>query len=581
MPTADGYERMANKLVALQKKRQPRPTPRFVAPTPSPARRESRTIFGQPVDYDRNANVGKAIAGTALGLFDVPVQAIGGMHRDAVSGNQAGGQSSGSRAVGDYGNLVRNLWSDVFRPGAGQTEPFLPREFEAAGEAAVDRFGLEGAGASAARGGATALDLLTGLGAGGVGAIGRRGATVAADDASRFVQRIPGTFQPETAYYSSLLRRIMDDPDTALTTVRSMDSAEDIIGGSGVFKSSNNLGTSGSQAGGTTPELYDRLRNTFETNINLDGDVAYGAFTSPVLRSQPAPLPLGSRGRQNFLTHQKMASMFDPYGTGSGYGAGPGRTPMRYILNNDVLNNAGISFGDSLRGAPSFNSYDDFVASLNRGGYDEIMSTPGKADWGWLRVNNTLNFPEYIEAQIPNLSIDDVARVVGMGEQPLDAAQSAMKLSDIVASSGRDIPVGALSNRVPREVSAGTTETKQVVDALRSNPQYEEIIDALISQRGDFLPPGKPNTTYRYNNMGNTAYASPNWAVGHSLRQMGEDTGQYSPSAVVNYLQNAMTTQIAPKLRAFQQALFPEVRVPKPSTLTTRPAFYDPRIDEL
>ena len=553
--------------------RQPRPTPQPVAPTP--ARRESRTIFGQPVNQDRNANVGKAIAGTALGLFDVPVQAIGGMYRDVVSGNQAGGQSAGSRAVGDYGNLVRSLFSDIGGQGVGQTEPFLPREFEAAGEAAVGRFGLEGAGAGAVRGGATALDLLTGLGAGGVGAIGRQGATVAADDASRFMQRIPGTFQPETAYYSSLLRRIMDDPDTALTTVRSMDAAEDIIGGSGAFRSSTNLGTSGSQAGGTTPELYDRLRNTFETNINLDGDVAYGAFTSPVLRSQPAPLPLGSRGRQNFLTYQNIASLFDPYGTARSYGAGPGRTPMRFILDNDVLDRSSISFGDSLRGAPSFNSYDDFVAALNRGGYEELMSTPGKADWGWSRVNNTLNFPEYIEAQIPNLSIDDVTRVVGLGEQPFDAAQSAMKLSDVVAGSGRDIPVGALSNVVPREVSAGTTQTRQVVDALRSNPRYEEIIDSLRSQRGDFLPPGMSNTTYRYNNMGNTAYASPSWAVGHRLRQMGEDTGQYSPSAVVNYLQGVMANQVAPQFRAFQRALFPEVGVPRPSTLSTPGAFGD------
>jgi len=37
--------------------RQPRPTPQPVAPTP--ARRESRTIFGQPVDYDRNARQGR------------------------------------------------------------------------------------------------------------------------------------------------------------------------------------------------------------------------------------------------------------------------------------------------------------------------------------------------------------------------------------------------------------------------------------------------------------------------------------------------------------------------------------------
>jgi hypothetical protein len=116
-----------------------------------------------------------------LGLFDVPVQAIGGMHRDVIQGRQTGGQSAGSRALQNYGQQVAGLWSDVFKPGPGQTPVFQPREFEAAGEAAVGRFGLEGAGASAARGGATALDLLTGFGAGGVGAVGRQGASAAAD----------------------------------------------------------------------------------------------------------------------------------------------------------------------------------------------------------------------------------------------------------------------------------------------------------------------------------------------------------------------------------------------------------------
>ena len=42
--------------------RQPRPTPKPVDPEPTPQRREDRTIFGQPVDYDRNARHGKAIA---------------------------------------------------------------------------------------------------------------------------------------------------------------------------------------------------------------------------------------------------------------------------------------------------------------------------------------------------------------------------------------------------------------------------------------------------------------------------------------------------------------------------------------
>jgi hypothetical protein len=44
-------------------RRQPRPTPQPVQPEPTqPTRRESRTIFGQPVDYDRNAAIGRAVA---------------------------------------------------------------------------------------------------------------------------------------------------------------------------------------------------------------------------------------------------------------------------------------------------------------------------------------------------------------------------------------------------------------------------------------------------------------------------------------------------------------------------------------
>jgi hypothetical protein len=142
-------------------------------PGVSGSRPAARTIFGQPVDRNRNANVGKALLGTVLGALDVPVQAIGGMHRDVVQGAPTGGQSAGSRALQNYGEQVGGLWSDVFRPGAGQTPLFQPREFDAAGEAAVDRFGLSGAGAGAVRGGATALDLLTGVASGGVGGAGR------------------------------------------------------------------------------------------------------------------------------------------------------------------------------------------------------------------------------------------------------------------------------------------------------------------------------------------------------------------------------------------------------------------------
>jgi hypothetical protein len=140
-----------------------------------PGSRPARGGNAAGVARNREAlsNVGRAIVGTVLGALDVPVQAIGGMHRDVIQGAPTGGQSAGSRAVQNYGQQVGSLFSDVAKPGRGQTPFFLPREFDAAGEAAVDRFGLSGAGAGAVRGGATALDLLTGVAAGGVGGAGR------------------------------------------------------------------------------------------------------------------------------------------------------------------------------------------------------------------------------------------------------------------------------------------------------------------------------------------------------------------------------------------------------------------------
>jgi hypothetical protein len=174
-------------------------------PGVSGSRPAARTIFGQPVDRNRNANVGKALLGTVLGALDVPVQAIGGMHRDVVQGAPTGGQSAGSRALQNYGEQVGGLWSDVFRPGAGQTPLFQPREFDAAGEAAVDRFGLSGAGASAVRGGATALDLLTGVASGGVGGVGRGAVQSGAQTAGRVANLTPETRQ---LYLNSLLGRL-------------------------------------------------------------------------------------------------------------------------------------------------------------------------------------------------------------------------------------------------------------------------------------------------------------------------------------------------------------------------------------
>jgi hypothetical protein len=152
-----------------------RPSP-WVPGAPPPVPPRPRTVQG----------LGNALAGTLLGALDVPVQAVGGMHRDVISGSPARGQSAGSRAVQDYGQNVGRLWSDFFRPSGGSPSPFLPREFDEAAEAAVGRFGLEGGAASAARGAGFAADLLTGLAVGGAGSKAGQGAGVVADNVNTY-----------------------------------------------------------------------------------------------------------------------------------------------------------------------------------------------------------------------------------------------------------------------------------------------------------------------------------------------------------------------------------------------------------
>jgi hypothetical protein len=544
------------------------PVSRPLAPTRKPA----TNIFGQPVDYDRNANVGKAIAGTALGALDVPVQAIGGMVRDVVSGRQAGGQSAGSRAVGDYGNLVRNLWSDVGGRGAGQTEPFLPREFEGAGEAAVNRFNLEGGAASAARGGATALDLLTGLGAGTVGGVVRG----AAANAPLTASRLRATVTEPDAYAASLWRRIIDDPETEFNTVRSTASAPDIIGGSGVFRSSRDTGTSGAHSGAGFDPLYNRLRDTFEDTVSPGSRTAYGYLTNPVLRTTPEPFPIGNRGRENYLYRRNVARTTDPMQPGAlSYGAGgETRNPVRYRISPEAMERASVSWGDSLRGAPTFNSVDDLRATLGQG-LDAVRGTQGKADWGWM--GQTPRVPAYLEAQIPNLTIDDISGIVATGDELKDAASMGMSLADLVEQSGRNIPVTASTQSLnyPRVSSS-------LRQQLESSPAYQGIIDSLRSQRADVLPanlqgrsyanPSFPQIDRRGSDSGGL-YESPRWST-------AQITGQ-NPSAVLDYLQNAMKTQIAPQLRALQNRLVPPVEVPRrfrslddlESEYMTRPAF--------
>jgi len=234
---------------------------------PKPSRWYEQT-YGQPGNNVQN-KAAKAALGTFLGALDVPVQAIGGMHRDALAGNTLGEQSPGSRAVQNYGQQVGGLWSDVFKPGQGQTPLFQPREFEAAGEAAVDRFGLEGGAALAARGGATALDLLTGLVAGGVGGVGR-GTVRAAGDAvkagSDVAKMSPAVRQ---AYLSSIgrtLRHGSRDPNSFDVVPTGGQTFENFFDANFFATTSKGL----AQSSGYGAGRHHRVKMPLETARNLN-----------------------------------------------------------------------------------------------------------------------------------------------------------------------------------------------------------------------------------------------------------------------------------------------------------------------
>jgi len=542
--------------------------------------------YGQPGNNVQN-KAAKAALGTFLGALDVPVQAIGGMHRDALAGNTLGEQSPGSRALQNYGQQVGGLWSDVFKPGQGQTPLFQPREFEAAGEAAVDRFGLEGGAALAARGGATALDLLTGLVAGGVGGVGRGTVRAAGDAVSTTASRLRPAFQKDDVYLQAFFRQMMANPDTRISTVRSMNSMDDIIGNTGNFRSSRTTGTSGANSGEKSASDYNRLREAFENRVDgNEKDFVYGAITSPVLRDIPAPFPLFARGRENFLNYMKMAQNTDPYDTAISYGRSGGtnpRIPMRYEWGPEATANASLAWGDSLRGAPFFKNVDDFKAAINKGIIEGVENAPGRADWGWgTTKNSSISIPDYIEAQIPKLTIDDISRITALGKRPGDAAAQGINIIDALTAAGKDIPVSVQSFNVPRNVYQSEFKRTGVLDELYDNPAYANILDEILDQRSNFLSPNLANkiAPYSKNNAliqsrhydSSGAYHSPNWSVGHSLNRQGIDNNRPS-SAVAQGLKDFYAQQISPQLQAFQRALFPEVRVPANRTGRTRPAF--------
>jgi hypothetical protein len=382
----------------------------------------------------------------------------------------------------------------------------------------------------------------------------------AAKPVSQGIRHLRQSVRNPQAYYTSLLNRVMNDPDTALTVVRSMDSAPDIIGGSGRFQTSLTTGTSGAHAGSNVPSAYNPLREAFNTNAGYapTDDVISGAFTSPVLRNIRPPAPLFRSGRENYLNYLQTARMLDPYDTALTYGSNNAdvpRVPLRYVLGEDATNRASVTFGDSLRGAPFFENIEDFVGALNRGGYGEVMSTGGRSGTGLFSSDpRPVRIPTYIEGQVPNLTIDDVARIQSLGGNPQEAAVQGMEIADLVADAGRDIPVEGLSYRVPVRPTAG----REITEQLMSRPDYQNISSSLREQRNRFVPPGMDDVVNRGYQTGG-AYQRPDWATSHYLDSPGQ-------SAVMDALRRGYQTNVQPQLESIYRFLFPEVTVPQPQS---------------
>jgi len=429
-----------------------RPAP--PAPKPNFFQNEWDAFKGRLPVY---GNVGKAALGTVLGALDVPVQAIGGSARDAAAGSTLGGQTPGSRALQNYGQQVGGLWSDVLKPGAGQTEMFLPRQYDAAGEAAIDRFGLEGAGAGVVRGGATALDLLTGLAAGGLGSGVRAGGQAAA----AAIPRIKPAFQAPEVRQAALMRAIMQDPDTYAVTTRSTNSLEDILN-TGRFQSSRQTGQTGSGMFDNV-SAYNPLRQKAETAVwgpEID-NVQYGQLVNNVLNSQPRPFPIGESGRKALQEYLSTARSLDPkqslsYGVGRGANNRP--DPVQYVWSPDALKRAQLYYDDSMFSQATTaqkltKSFDEFLSSFADKGqganwvtkkdltkqikdtnkkYGLDIDLPAK-DWYSNRTPGG-----YIETQIPNLTLDDIVRIDAIP----GLRNSSKAIEQALEASGRNIPTG-------------------------------------------------------------------------------------------------------------------------------------------
>jgi len=296
------------------------------------------------------------------------------------------------------------------------------------------------------------------------------------DAASTFGARLKPAFQTPEVRNAALMRAIMEDPETTVRTVRSMGSAEDIIGGSGRFLSSRQTGTSPASPGGVSN--YNPIREVAENATWGPGvdNVQYGYVTSPVLKNQPRPFQIGSGGREALQDYLKIAESMDDYLPALRYGQGQSKiaSPVQYVLDPAVARNAQYFPTDSLlsqwkaglgEGAPRITqSFDEFVRA-NQG------------------VPNG-----YVEAAIPNLTINDISKINAMtGPETMRAsglgvkadAQSRMAaINKLLEQSGRDVPVGAItqwnSSFMPAGVSRSSayqmppTPRQQTSSALRN-----------------------------------------------------------------------------------------------------------------
>ncbi len=414
-------------------RRQPRPTPQPVAPTQSlnQAYQQMEAGFADnPILKTLNNAV----------MF-IPNQ-LGAAHRDAYSelrGTSTPTQRNvfgqPNRAYGDDTNQWDELGLDINR-----------------------REGLTGPVATATRVGTNTAGVIASLlGDGAIGSL----ATGIARNAPLITPRVVPAFQTPEVRQAALMRSILQDPDTYAVTTRSTNSLEDILN-TGRFQSSRQTGRTGSGMFDSVDE-YNPLRQKAETAVwgpKID-NVQYGQLVNDVLKSQPRPFPIGESGRKALQEYLLTARSFDPrqslsYGMGRGASNRP--DPVQYVWSPDALKRSQLYYDDSMFSQATTperltKSFDEFLGSFAGKGqganwvtrrdltkqikdtnkkYGLDIDLPAK-DWYSNRTPGG-----YIEAQLPNLTLDDIARIdaVSGPRNSLEAIQQALE------ASGRSIPTG-------------------------------------------------------------------------------------------------------------------------------------------